>query len=245
MPNLVRLEWFRDGDGYECKKFSSIDEMASYVTADAQRLEKYWRSEGDSTFIVPKGGRKLRYRPSDQYPGLFREFADAQPTPAGAIQFANKYGLLGFDDRLFLAPGSFINAEEPMWTAMLQSLPYWRAATDHFREVVELWEAGQAKGNLDPLIDRLNLSSPATPKLWLEKTNDAGRPTMFLQPATLWDGMWLQFYQAITGNVQLRRCAECPTWFPYGSGTGRRKSGHYCSDRCRKTAHRRRKETLS
>ena len=43
---------------------------------------------------------------------------------------------------------------------------------------------------------------------------------------------------AISGDFQIDKCSWCPNWFCFGVGTGRRKSSLYCSDRCRKAAHR-------
>jgi hypothetical protein len=35
------------------------------------------------------------YFPLDQYPALFRTFADTPTTPEGVLQFANRFGMLG------------------------------------------------------------------------------------------------------------------------------------------------------
>jgi hypothetical protein len=43
----------------------------------------------------------------------------------------------------------------------------------------------------------------------------------------------LQAAQAITGNLHFRRCANCSTWFRYGSGTSHTVRRQFCSDRCR------------
>ena len=42
--------------------------------------------------------RTLRVtRPVHQYPGLFKEFAKLEPTAAGVVRFANRFGLLHSD----------------------------------------------------------------------------------------------------------------------------------------------------
>jgi hypothetical protein len=43
----------------------------------------------------PGGGAQRVYRPLAEHSGLFLEFAQTEPTRAGVIQFANRYGMLG------------------------------------------------------------------------------------------------------------------------------------------------------
>jgi hypothetical protein len=50
------------------------------------------------------------------------------------------------------------------------------------------------------------------------------------RPATLLDALWLQLGQALTADVQFRKCEHCTEFFVAGRGTGRRLDAKFCSD---------------
>jgi hypothetical protein len=70
-----------------------------------------------------------------------------------------------------------------------------------------------------------------------------GKPALTLPISTLYGFMLMETALVITGGSQVMRCAECGTVFITGSGTGRRGTSLYCSNRCRVAAQRSRKTT--
>src|SRR5947209_1749430 len=56
-----------------------------------------WQDSPDGPALVPAGGawREREYQPLEEFTGLFRTFADADPSPEGFLRFANEYGPLG------------------------------------------------------------------------------------------------------------------------------------------------------
>ena len=178
-------------------------------------------------WLKPQGGAAIRYRPLVEHPALFREFASLERTDEGFKAFADRYGPIRHEVRGLGKP-----------------LLDWYQEHQWMLDLVELWEGGLARGNLAPLNDAINKLdfgfisfSVRFGRAW-----ESDHPALYIEPDDLLSAMFLQFTQAVSGNADLRRCAWCPTWFAYGTGTGRRKSAHYCSDRCRKAAHKHRKE---
>jgi hypothetical protein len=70
-----------------------------------------------------------------------------------------------------------------------------------------------------------------------------GKPVLMLPIAFPYAFMLMETALVITGGSQVMRCAECGTVFITGSGTGRRGTSLYCSNRCRVAAQRSRKST--
>ena len=111
------------------------------------------------------------------------------------------------------------------------------------------WEEAKLRGSYGSLIHILNEQyvdfSEAVDSIRVnlhENPADRTQPPLFsITPRSLEDALWLQFKIAVANNTQLQQCTECPTWFAYGTGTGRRKSALYCSPKCSKAAYRRRK----
>ena len=65
-------------------------------------------------------------------------------------------------------------------------------------------------------------------------TDDPLQPLLHVVPENLLSAMWLQLAQHVSSSKGLRQCAHCSKWFEHGTGTGRRRTGHYCEDKCRK-----------
>lgn len=57
------------------------------------------------------------------------------------------------------------------------------------------------------------------------------------KPAGLLAALWLQFAEAIEGNLRFRRCDHCSKWFEYKPGRGRFPR-QYCSQAHKMAAHR-------
>lgn len=248
MPNLLWFEWERDADGYEIVELGpdirDLGDTIESVSGAKVRLDEESLSpevarlvnrirhpglglapekEMPQIFLVARGNATLRYRPLDQYPGLFREFADLDQTPESAKTFADKYGLL--------LPGTS--------TALLNEEFY--AFIGRMWYFVTTWGKALESGDWKQFLELYNAFGGRSTGPHLKQSPGINRPALHIAPENLFTAMWLQLGQAVSTNLNLRRCTWCPTWFFYGVGTGRRKSAHYCSDRCRKAAHKARK----
>lgn len=170
-------------------------------------------------YLAPKSDLSIKCRPLDEHPALFREFAALEETPEAVQAFANKYGvILGL----------------PPLTCVL-----WYVHIKNMLAIVSAWEKGATKS----FVRAWNAADLAriSVEVGLNYREDEP-PSLVIVPSSLISAMYLQLAQAITRSNHLQRCSSCGTWFLFGAGTGRRRSAHYCSDNCRKVAHRRRKE---
>ena len=232
MPSLIWFEWVKARDGYkiiqgrrehtqsseEGDKWLPPRDEDEGVTID--NIDKEWeRKPRYSLYIWPAGRKQyIKHKPLEINSVLFKEFSEIDGSLKSILLFANKYGLP---------------------TGQFEKLDFIDIYISEFREKVERWEYFKQHGNIDEFLDWYNGLIEFGEKFLvkvLKKSPDGSRPALYIRPEDLYSAMDLQFAQAITTDTQLRRCAVCPSWFSYGAGTGRRKSGHYCSDRCRKAA---------
>lgn len=214
MPNLIWLEWEKDTSGH------MLEEAPAPVGAIGE-------PERNTLWLRPKGGDRLTYRPLDQYPALFMEFADTDPSNEALVRFADEYG-------------------EIHWThGRGEPIQAWYDAHQMLKHLVGLWERRDEPGHANALLSEIqnpHYRGLAQVQMTLYRPRGSDALALHVAPKDLLHGMLLQFLQAVSSNTLLRCCAWCPKWFVYGTGTGRRKSAHYCSDRCRKAAHRAQKE---
>ena len=216
MPNLLWFEWERDLDGYR---------IVSLKAKDVGDVEKGDDSEETIEYFVPIGRRTIRYRPLEEHPALFMEFAQLSqsstglPTSQDVKEFVDKYGLLKSSQKP-------LRVGDVIWDSMrMKDGVYW-------------WRKGEQTGDLTQFIADWNKVRLAPIDIRFDKAWDATFPSLFIKPKDLLAAMWLQIAQAVSKQTDLRKCLHCPTWFTYGPGTGRRKTAFYCSDRCRRAAHR-------
>ena len=76
LADLVFLEWVVSIDGYRFEQREANPEMHAPA----------------GLYLTAIGTRSMVYRPLEDYPAMFREFADVELTPEGVVSFANKYG---------------------------------------------------------------------------------------------------------------------------------------------------------
>lgn len=200
--NLIFLEWMGAADGYR------IEQRAANPKMEAPA----------GPYLTPIGTRSFVYRPLEDYPAMFREFADVELNPDGVVSFANKYGSPVGDRTGYYG----------------MALEFIYLYIEDMRNAVEKYERGDMDAVVTPW-------AVADAHLMFDRIPGRETPNLFIQPQTLKDAMWFQFAQMVSGNMQIRKCAQCPSWFAFGSGTGRRKSALYCSDKCRKAAHEKRR----
>jgi hypothetical protein len=80
------------------------------------------------------------YDPRQDYPGLFRTFAEVEPTESGFLSFANSYGLLGelqMIDRRVTSPGDRKGIAE---FGPGESLTLWAKESGDMAFAVRLWD---------------------------------------------------------------------------------------------------------
>jgi hypothetical protein len=76
-----------------------------------------------------------RYSPMDQYPALFRTFADTPLSEDGITRFANQYGGLGAQEQIRLTPGPQLSL------GVGESRQVWMNEIDAMHRAVQLWDA--------------------------------------------------------------------------------------------------------
>jgi hypothetical protein len=212
-----------------------------------------WDTTGEDARLARVPG--AAFTPYQPHPGIFRDFAGLDPTPAAILEFANRYGALGH--RLELNPLSF-----------------WRKGVQHLAELVRLGDAvaaGDRKGlaeALGPFLADASLADAADIRpirhrqgrgekvsaneqaraavtrlyhavapaerfegevSWNAVT---GRVELRLKPADLLGFMLLQLGGAVIGGRRFRRCRVCGKWSLLMPGVNR-ADRTTCSGYCR------------
>lgn len=230
MPDLLYLEWEYAVDGYAVESLTTEADMGRFgVAGSDSNFLLQMGSRVEPLFIVPLGKAMKRYRPLSQHPALFRQFADLDETPKDAVAFTGEFGPLGVTT--YLKHGPDLTS---MRDVTIEPFFLWRGHVQEMKQWINIWEEAKAAGDLAPIIKEINAFEGVEMRARLARGADSAQAVFHLEPPTLFHALRLQFVQAVTGNAQLRKCMICPTWFVFGAGTGRRKSGDYCSDRCRK-----------
>lgn len=220
MSTFFWLEWQRATNGYRiCESLSDV--FANMVDG---------LPEEENFFLEPVDDEIVIYRPAEDSPGLFMEFAHIEPTPAGVQQFANRHG--------FLWEKSKDQLEGEL------TISNWIKRSRRMRAAVEMWEIGRKRGNIATVIKAISQVSWPRGGVYLQAIgDDPMMATFHLKADNLYELMWLQFVWAVSQNVQVRRCAQCPSWFIHGPKTGRRETAVYCSTACRRAAAKTKKES--
>jgi hypothetical protein len=169
-------------------------------------------------FLIPASGRSVPFNPLAASDGLFMEFAELNGSQEAILGFASRYGLL--DDAGF------------------DGIDDWRCNIKYMREAVDAWHQARTSGAYRGVVELFGQQLRATSHVHLIEFFGVELPALRIVPESLISALWLQFAQAVTSKLSLQRCAVCTTWFAFGTGTGRRRSKQFCSDRCRKAAHR-------
>jgi hypothetical protein len=143
-----------DFDWYVCTE--------GYRLVEMQPRRAFKGAEGPLLMLCQPEGpapKEQRYVPLDQYPALFRTFADTPTSPEGVLQFANRFGMLGgevavqTDRELPSTPTSlqrFVVAEPVV---------AWLNAILRMRQAVALWDmvsAGDLAGLEQVIIQNLD-----------------------------------------------------------------------------------------
>lgn len=218
------FEWWVDQDGYE------FVEPEPEPPGPRPRRALLISGRPPSATIKRKGGPLRSYRPLDDYPGLFLEFAHTRRTPEACIDFTNRFGFLGLSS--FGVRPDEIESER---------FDDWKDSSWGVERMVSCIET--ALNNSEPLGGLAkSFNEMARPHMRLRMTcKPGGTPEPAVVPDTLYGALWLQVATQISVAKQYRQCKSCSTWFPYGPGTGGRSTKVFCSDRCR-TAWKRKRQ---
>ena len=220
MPTFFWLEQQRATNGYQICE-SPSDVFANMVDG---------LPEEENFFLEPVDDEIVIYRPAEDAPGLFMEFAHIEPTPAGVQQFANRHGLLWEKSKGQLEDKITIGT--------------WIKHCRRMRAAVEMWGIDRKSGNIAPIIKGISQVSWPRGEVHLQAIgDDPMMATFHLKADNLHELMWLQFAWAVSQNAQVRRCAHCPSWFLHGPETGRRETAVYCSTVCRRAEAKVKKES--
>ncbi len=202
--NPFVFEWPVDQHGYEI----------AYSKGDGESLLGSVTVE----FVRPVGGPPRYYRPLEEHPGLWRQFADTSLSLDGVLTFVREFGLLT----------DFWNGrdcpEEILKTAGL------------IRQIATKLDGGDRS----EAADLLNFRPPRMEEL-LYWNDRLGRFETRLVPVDLRSALLHQVAEAIAGNHQWRRCRNqgCPHWLQLGGPRGVTVRREFCSDRCRVASARR------
>lgn len=177
-------------------------------------------SDGQPGVLVirGKGGPVGGYRFSKIHDGLFRRFAALPLNADSIVTFANEYGLL-------YQPSANWELYSD-WIGAIQEMSALASAIDDGRNK-DVWSLFNS-GRISPIFHARIRPNELLPK----------KSEFLLQPASLMSAMWLQIADQSTKGTSFKQCAMCPTWFPYGPGTGVKPSKVSCSGKCRQALKR-------
>jgi hypothetical protein len=149
-------------------------------------------------------------------PNVFRELANADPTPDGAVKFANRYGLLQ-------------NLRPTHLGDIVGSINY-------MRRLMDLWNAGKKSEMLNELKERPNIT-----ELRIRVDNEGEELAAWLEPPDLRTAIQMQLILAAAGGSEIEKCEECPK-FIVKAPSGSRPDKKYCSQSCQMRAYRKREK---
>ena len=211
------------------------DSATDYESEMARR--KFWGKSPIEPFdeefpvIQSKGGPGENYRPHEEYPGLFRRFANLGNTPDEILAFVNQFGFPSISQyvRPMMTADSW-SATIPVMKSILRSLDRGdrHEAAQIFNRMRSYFFPGQ-----EHLMSGMQLRIDASPK--------TQRFGLNVQPKDLLSAMYLQLANEITNGIKYKQCKFCPNWFPYGPGTGHKHTKEFCSTRCRVAWNRQKK----
>jgi hypothetical protein len=215
--DLIDFTWWRCVDGYELVSRVPPALRGSWPSPQPQSI----RSKGKlfepcALFKIPSSA-------------LFRKVAELPCTPEGMVAFANAYGLMTHAGSYAGFPRPKPRSEATALDGML-----WQHA--RLQQGIALFEAGEMRA----LVRHFNLNlGKARHELRLAPN---GKVFRVLVPNDLIQALWIQFAAHVESGAELARCLHCGEWHRTGTGIGRRNTLKYCSDICRKAAHRAKKE---
>jgi hypothetical protein len=205
-------------------------DFAWHRCIDGYRVERF-DDDPEELFrygvLISVSGRFEPYRPTE-FPALFQQFADVPHSTAGMTDFANRFGLLSGERRrpsyrmsCIVVHSLLAYHRDIRWAIARVQAGKLRSVVHHYNEVGE-----------DPGFGRCRTELRMQPD---------GKISLVFVPSSLIEFLWVQFARHVGYGAKLLRCERCATPFSTGSGTGRRETAKFCSNRCKVASFRQRK----
>ena len=210
----IELDWARDPKGYRLVEIGRSKEL---------RIVRIGTGHG------PKNLPLFQPLSTDL---LFRIFANIATTPEGALDFVQRYGpLTGWD-------GDIVSEVTFQAEYMRGVLEVWAGKQKHPDRSLAALVSGRhmrvGRGQVGPgkplVVSPYDTGSSSSLNAKVIWDPFAKALKWELRPASLLDALWLQLGQALTADVQFRKCEHCTEFFVAGRGTGRRLDAKFCSD---------------
>jgi hypothetical protein len=225
----IDFEWWRDAKGYRLVAAWSATIAAQPSTGGGVILSATGEIVPSTSVVLPAtllnpnsrnpqrivrcGGSRVAYRPLIAYSSLFRQFANAPPTPEGVLDFIDRFGPLtrdGLDEHRGEDVSFLIEHMEAMRRVLNE---YSRG---HKAGLAQVLDSGEIQlGEIKTVL----INDPAT-----------RTPRLLLTVADLLTALWLQLGQTLSSGATIRACTQCGLLFEVGPGTGRRLDAKFCSD---------------
>lgn len=206
-------------------------EFVSSVAA-SYRVEDDW--------IRPGPGPRRQINPFAFHEELYTQFARLEDEPDAFCEFIASFGpVTRFGEKSGERLDVLIAMRRQMagyielanQGADLSRLPGW-IGEGWMRDFVL---RGESPASFDPWAAAI-LTPASSIRAILQRSKPDGRLLLAFVPDSLWDGIKLQLWQAVSSGARIKKCQWCGGWFEAG-GTGRRVDAKFCSDDCRKKAH--------
>jgi hypothetical protein len=215
MLDPFKLRWSVDQDGYEIKH---VPTRTGPGPADAYFEE---------VSICPRGGPLREYRPMEDFPGLWRRFAECTDRSA-ALAFVKEFGLL-FSIEVPKRPNTiYLNEDDDRPPSDSVKTILGAAAT--MRRIIGLMDS---KRRVEAA-EQWNTWTRPLLTAHLGETARRGKYEFKLIPLTLSAALFLQAGDAIALDQEWRRCRNdgCAESFRVGAG-GYSLRREFCSTKCR------------
>ena len=228
----ISLEWWRDALGYRIEEATPPPELprnmlrtllAGYPEfTPGVTLPELWRASrpadlGNPERIVPNGGTRTPYRPSETIDLIFCEFVSTDPTAEGLRDFMNRFGPL-------TRPGLDPEVGEPVKDAteflafLTEFIDAWGEETKSVRKRALAKVLGT---------DGLRVAGVEVRLVFDERTQAPRTQQVALDLET---ALFLRLFDVLLSDTVLRRCKHCNALFTAGLGTDRHLNARFCSD---------------
>jgi hypothetical protein len=166
-----------------------------------------------------------RYRPLEQYPALYAEFAKLGGCEQSCLQFAERYGLL------------LSNGADRLNDC--ETLGVWNSYIQLVNKVIHLCQLSRSnpaeafrqfgKQDIELLFDG---------RIFLSIKGSRSPATLDVRAVNLISAIEMQAITSILADRRSVQCIECSRWFEIGGGA-RRSQSKFCSMRCKDNYHNR------
>jgi hypothetical protein len=201
-----------------------------WAVASKYVLRSAKHGPSDSAICPAADAVITRYRPLEQYPALYAEFAKLDGSKRRCLAFAHKYGLL--HTNLMLPDG---RGGDPR---VLETLRIWKGNVKSVADLIERCELSRSQprqafrqfGNRDVKLWGL--------ELYVTNKSPNSPASIDMRASDLLAAIELQAITSIMQGHKSVQCIECSSWFEIGAGA-RRSQSKFCSVRCKDTYHNR------